>query len=69
MSSAVIKTVIRIKNDMVLVFDEAGEQMPEFQGHYPDVKARILANAPEGSVFNHWFGHSLEPDVVRSDIW
>ncbi len=54
---------------MVIVFDEAGEQMPEFQGYYPDVKARILANAPEGSVFNHWFGHSPQPDAVTSDIW
>ncbi len=64
-----IKTVIRIKNDMVMVFDEDGEQMPEYQGYYNDVKARILANAPAGSVFNHWFGHSPEPVTVSGETW
>jgi hypothetical protein len=64
-----IKTVIRIKNDMVMVFDESGEQIPEYQGHYEDVKQSILADAPAGSVFNHWFGHSLQPDIVRGETW
>ncbi len=64
-----IKTVIRIKNDMVMVFDEDGEQIPEYQGHYSNVKAKILADAPAGSVFNHWFGHSLEPEKVAGEVW
>jgi hypothetical protein len=64
-----IKTVIRIKNDMVMVFDENGEQMPTYQGYYEDVKEKILADAPAGSVFNHWFGHSMEPEVVREEAW
>jgi hypothetical protein len=64
-----IKTVIRMKNDMVMVFDEEGEQIPEYQGHYVDVKAKILADAPAGSVFNHWFGHSLQPDIVEDKVW
>ena len=64
-----IKTVIRIKNDMVMVFDEEGEQIPEYQGYYNDVKEKILANAPMGSVFNHWFGHSLDPESVRGKDW
>ncbi len=64
-----IKTIIRIKNDMVMVFDEDGEQMPEYQGSYGDVKERILANAPPGSVFKHWFGYSREPEVVKGEIW
>ena len=29
-----MKTVIRLGNDMVIVFDDAGEQMPEYQGQY-----------------------------------
>jgi hypothetical protein len=66
---SMIKTVIRIKNDYVMVFDEDGEQIPEYQGHYRDVKAKILADAPAGSVFNHWFGHSLEPEKVTGEIW
>ncbi|MCK4863530.1 MAG: hypothetical protein KAS25_04490 [Dehalococcoidales bacterium] len=64
-----IRTVIRIKNNMVMVFDEEGEQMPEFQGYYEDVKERILANASGGSVFNHWFELSPEQEVVPSEAW
>jgi len=64
-----IKTVIRTKNDMVMVFDENGEQVPAYQGYYKDVKAKILADAPAGSVFNHWFGCSLEPQRVTVDTW
>jgi len=66
---AVIKTVIRIKNDYVIVFDEDGEQIPGYQGHYNDVKAKILTDAPAGSVFNHWFGSSREPEKVTGETW
>ena len=66
---SVIKTVIRIKNNYVMVFDEYGEQMSVYQGHYSDVKARILSDAPAGSVFSHWFGNSLEPEHVAGDLW
>jgi hypothetical protein len=54
---------------MVMVFDEDGEQIPEYQGHYGDVKEKILADAPAGSVFNHWFGHSLEPETITGEAW
>lgn len=64
-----IRTVIRINNNMVVVFDEEGEQIPWYQGNYDDVKEKILADAPSGSVFNHWFGHSLEPEVVAGEAW
>ena len=64
-----IKTVIRLGNDMVVVFDVEGEQIPGYQGLYEDVKARILRDAPSGAVFNHWFGHSLEPKAVPGKNW
>lgn len=64
-----IKTVIRIKNNMVMVFDEEGEQMPEYQGYYDEVKEKIMADASGGSVFHHWFGHSLEPEVIANEAW
>ena len=64
-----IKTVIRIKNNMVLVFDENGDEMPYYQGHYDEVKEKIMADAPKGSIFNHWFGNSLIPSVVDSEEW
>jgi hypothetical protein len=64
-----INKIIRLKNDMVLVFDEKGEQMPEYQGCYLVVREKIMADAPAGSVFNHWFGHSPKPEVVRQKNW
>ena len=64
-----IKTVIRLRNNMVMVFDSAGEQLPEYQGKYEDVREKILLHAPEGTVFNHWFGHSLTPCAVLGECW
>ena len=67
--SGVIRTVIRIGNNMVIVFDDEGEQMPEYQGWYEDVRGRIMSDAPAWTVFNHWFGLSLEPQVVVKTDW
>ena len=64
-----IRTVIRIGNNMVIVFDDEGEQMPEYQGWYEDVRGRVLSDASAGTVFNHWFGLSLEPVVVAEKNW
>ncbi len=64
-----IKTVIRIESDIVMVFDENGEELPEYQGYYRDVKDRILADAPADAVFNHWFGHYLKPELVSPECW
>ena len=64
-----IKTVIRVRNNMVMVFDNNGEQIPEYQGYHEDVKEKILADAPEGTLFNHWFNRALEPEVVTGESW
>ena len=64
-----IKTVIRIRNNMVMVFDADGEQVPQYQGRYEDVKERILRDAPGGTVFNHWFGFTLKPEAVPGITW
>jgi hypothetical protein len=64
-----IKVVIRLKNDMILVFDEDGEQLPEYQGQYNDVKGDILRDAPSGAVFNHWFERTLGPNRVLREYW
>jgi len=37
-----ITTVILWTNGMVACFNERGEQMPEYQGHYGEVKDKIL---------------------------
>ena len=64
-----IKKIIRLKDDTVMVFDEKGEQIPEYQGRYVEVKERIMADAPAGAIFNHWFGHSIKPDQVQTKNW
>ena len=64
-----IRTVIRIDNDMVIVFDDNSEQMTEYQGWYEDVRGRVLSDASAGTVFNHWFGLSLEPEVAAEENW
>lgn len=64
-----IKTVIRLEDDTVLVFDELGEQIPELQGRYEDVKRGIVMDAPAGTVFNHWFGYALKPMTVSQETW
>ena len=38
----VIKSIIKTPNGMVLVFDGKGEQIPEYQGQYENVKPNIL---------------------------
>ena len=64
-----IKTVIRLENDLVIVFNEAGEQIPEFQGHYKDVKESIRKNIAPGTVFKTWFGLADEPVTVPKNKW
>ena len=59
-----INEVIRSQNGMVLVFDEKGEQMVEYQGRYQDARVKILARAPKKAKFYHgtWpQGRSLVP--------
>ena len=64
-----IKTVIRLRNNMVLVFDEAGEEMPQYQGDYYTVKNTIMSAAFEGVVFKHWFGYRPKPRVLPADCF
>jgi hypothetical protein len=64
-----IKKIIRLQNDMVMVFDENGEQVPEYQGFYIDVKDKIMAEAPAGAVFSHWFGYAPKPVLKAVASW
>ena len=48
-----IKNVLKVENEMVLVFDENDEQIPEYQGLYEEVRGKILADAPLDAVFGH----------------
>ena len=64
-----IKSVIRLRNNIVLVLDAEGEQVPGYQGQYQDVKSMILRDAPSDAVFTHWFKNSAEPELVVKDSW
>jgi len=54
---------------MVMVFDERGEQVPEYQDRYDKVRENILKNAPPDTVFWHLF--YAEPIVrkVAREEW
>ena len=67
--AAMIKTVIRLQNDMVLVFDENGEQVPQYQGRYEDVRGNVLRDAPTGTAFNHWFCHPVKAETMAKERW
>lgn len=46
-----IKSVIKSQKGMVLVFNEKGEQVPEYQGPYEQIREKVLADAPPEAVF------------------
>ena len=58
-----IKTVIKCPDNMVMVFDSEGEQMPKYQDRYERVKRSILKNAPPNAAF--WHLHYSEPVLRR----
>ena len=64
----VIKRVIKARN-MVLVFDESGEQIPEYQGQYNTVKPQILKAAPPSTLFHHVPGDKSELLTVPREAW
>jgi len=46
-----IVEVVHFANGLVMVFDEEGQQMSEYQGKYEEVKDKILRDSHAGSVF------------------
>ena len=64
-----IKTVIRCPNNMVMVFDEKGEQIPDYQGQYEEVKGSILTDAPLNTVFGCWHDFEPEPRGLPRGEW
>ena len=64
-----IKIAIRLKNDMVMVFDRNGEEIPKYQGQYEDVKENVLKDASPDVVFAHGFTDSGELRKVPREEW
>lgn len=64
-----IESVIKCPNDMVVVFDENDEQIPEYQGRYEEVKERILQDAPPQAVFGRWPDYEGDIKTVPREEW
>ena len=64
-----IKNVIRCPNNMVIVFDRKGEQIPEYQGQYEEVKENILKDAPLNTVFTYLFDFEPELQKISREEW
>jgi hypothetical protein len=64
-----IKTVIRCSNAMVIVFDKKGEQIPEYEGYYQEVRESILRNAPNDAVFGRFPDYEIELEIVPRQEW
>ena len=64
-----IRTVIKLSNEMVMAFDRAGEQLPEYQGYYQEKRWDIIGDASPGTVFAHWYGSADEPATITWYEW
>ena len=64
-----IRNVIRLQNDMVLVFNKKGEQIPLLQGRCEEVKDIILEITSPKAVFAHGFTKHGEPKTVSRKKW
>ena len=64
-----IKAAIRMKNDLVMVFDERGEQMPAYQGKYDEVRENVIRDAPPDAVLLHCLGSDVIPEIVDREAW
>lgn len=68
-SRQVINSVIKTQSGMVLVFDDKGEQIPEYQGQYEEVKAHILEDAPPSAEFSYTSDNGTEIKIVPREKW
>ena len=64
-----IKTVFRFRNNMVMVFDKWGEQVPKYQGQYEKVKGSILEDALPDTIFALGFTDAGELREVPREEW
>lgn len=64
-----IAKVIKWSNGLVMVFDEEGKQMPQYQGHYKEMVGLILHDTMGQDVqfFHGKWGISEDP-VKRMDF-
>ncbi len=54
---------------MVIVFDENGEQIPEYQGQYEEIKERVLKDAPPEAIFGRLLDYEADIQTVSREEW
>ena len=64
-----IRTAIRFQDNVVVVFDGRGRQVPKYQGQYEKVKESILRDAPSDAIFGHFPARETQIRVVSRDEW
>ena len=64
-----IKTAIRCPNNMVMVFDERGEQISGYQRQNEKVKESILKDALSTTVFGYLSDFKPEVRGVPREKW
>ncbi len=64
-----IKTAIRFRNNMVMVFDKEGKQIPKYQGQYEKVKESILRDASPDTIFTLGFTDAGELRKIPREEW
>jgi hypothetical protein len=64
-----ISTVIKSADGMVIVFDKTGEQIPQYQGMYEEVKPLILRDAPAETRFGCFPNGGQELKIVSREEW
>lgn len=64
-----ITNVILWQNGMVMVFDEQGQQISEYQGRHENVRDLIISNAPADAHFfrGEWARGDKTP-MTRADF-
>ena len=65
----VIKTVIKLRVGTVMVFDEMGEQLPDYQGEYDVVRESILKDAPVDALFADGVTSAGELRITLREEW
>ena len=64
-----IKTILWFENNMVAVLDNRGEQIPEYQDCYDNVRGKILRDAPPEAVFVCKFSPNGELKTIPRSEW
>lgn len=64
-----IKTVLRCPDDTVMAFDELGNMLPLYLGHYQTIKMNILKDANPGTVFSHYFDDESTLVQIPLEAW